>query len=90
MNEARVNMIRDKLTSALAPTQLDIEDDSAKHAGHAGARGGGGHFNVSIVSTAFAGKSLIERHRMVYGALGDAMQQEIHALSIQAKAPDEA
>lgn len=89
MNETRVDMIRDKLTAALAPTQLDIEDDSAKHAGHAGARGGGGHFNVSIVSTAFAGKSLIERHRMVYGALGDAMQQEIHALSIQAKSPDE-
>lgn len=89
MSQARVNMIRDKLTSALAPTQLDIEDDSAKHAGHAGARSGGGHFNVNIVSAAFAGKSLIERHRMVYGALGDAMQQEIHALSIQAKSPDE-
>ena len=90
MTEARVNMIRDKLTAAFAPSRLDIEDDSAKHAGHAGARGGGGHFNVNIVSTAFAGKSLIERHRMVYGALGDAMQQDIHALSIQAKSPDEA
>lgn len=90
MNEARVAMIRDKLTAALAPTHLEIQDDSAKHAGHVGARDGGGHFNVHIVSAAFAGKSPIERHRLVYGALGDAMQREIHALSIQAKSPDEA
>ena len=90
MNQARVEMIREKLTAALAPTQLEIQDDSAKHAGHEGARGGGGHFNVQIVSAEFSGKSLVERHRMVYGALGDAMQSEIHALSIQAKTPDEA
>ena len=89
MSEDRVSMIRARLTAALAPTQLDIQDDSAKHAGHAGARGGGGHFNVQIVSSAFSGKSLIERHRLVYAAMGDAMQNEIHALSIQAKAPDE-
>lgn len=90
MNEARVAMIREKLTAALAPLSLEIQDDSAKHAGHVGARDGGGHFNVHIVSAAFAGKSPIERHRLVYGALGDAMQREIHALSIQAKSPDEA
>lgn len=90
MNEARVAMIRDKLTAALTPLSLEIQDDSAKHAGHVGARDGGGHFNVHIVSAAFAGKSPIERHRLVYGALGDAMQREIHALSIQAKSPDEA
>ena len=89
MNEARVAMIRERLTSAFAPTVLDIEDDSAKHAGHAGARSGGGHFNVRIVSKVFSGKSLVQRHRLVYDAVGDAMQQEIHALSIQAKAPDE-
>jgi len=89
MSDDRVPMIRARLTAAFAPTQLDIQDDSAKHAGHAGARGGGGHFNVQIVSPAFAGKSLIERHRMVYAAMGDAMQNEIHALSIQAKSPDE-
>ena len=89
MNEARVAMIRERLTSAFAPTVLDIEDDSAKHAGHAGARSGGGHFNVRIVSKEFSGKSLVQRHRLVYDAVGDAMQQEIHALSIQAKAPDE-
>lgn len=90
MTENRVTMIREKLTTAFAPTELDIEDDSAKHAGHAGARSGGGHFNVRIVSTEFSGKSLVERHRMVYAAMGDAMQSDIHALSIQAKSPDEA
>lgn len=90
MNQTRVDMIREKLTTALTPTRLEIQDDSAKHAGHEGARGGGGHFNVQIVSAEFSGKSLVERHRMVYGALGDAMQSEIHALSIQAKTPDEA
>lgn len=89
MNEARVAMIRERLTLAFTPTELDIEDDSAKHAGHAGARSGGGHFNVRIVSGEFSGKSQVQRHRLVYDALGDAMQQEIHALSIQAKAPDE-
>jgi BolA protein len=90
MSENRVAMIREKLTTAFAPTELDIEDDSAKHAGHAGARSGGGHFNVRIVSVEFSGKSLVERHRMVYAAMGDAMQSDIHALSIQAKSPDEA
>jgi len=90
MNQTRVDMIREKLTTALTPTRLEIQDDSAKHAGHEGARGGGGHFNVQIVSAEFSGKSLVERHRIVYGALGDAMQSEIHALSIQAKTPEEA
>lgn len=89
MND-RVTMIRERLNAAFAPSTLDIQDDSAKHAGHAGARSGGGHFNVQIVSTAFAGKPLVERHRMVYAALGDAMRENvIHALSIQAKTPDE-
>jgi BolA protein len=89
MND-RVAMIRERLTGAFAPSALEIQDDSAKHAGHAGARAGGGHFNVHIVASAFAGKSLVERHRMVYAALGDAMRNDvIHALSIQAKSPDE-
>jgi len=85
----RISMIRERLEAALAPTALDIIDESAKHAGHAGAKEGGGHFIVSIVSGNFSGKGLIERHRMVYDALGDAMQSEIHALSIKAKTPDE-
>lgn len=85
----RVTMIRERLTAALAPQSIDVQDDSAAHAGHAGARSGGGHFQVTIVSAAFAGKSLVERHRMVYDALGAAMRDEIHALVIRAVAPDE-
>lgn len=88
-NEQRVAMIRDRLTTVLAPERVEIEDDSHKHAGHAGAKDGRGHFNVTVVSNAFDGKSLIERHRMVYDALGDAMQTDIHALSINARTPSE-
>ena len=83
-------MIRERLGAALSPTSLDIEDDSHRHAGHAGARDGRGHFNLVIVSAAFQDKKLIERHRMVYEALGDAMQTDIHALSIKAYSPEEA
>jgi len=83
----RVARIRQRLQDALSPTSLEIEDDSAAHAGHAGARSGGGHFNVSISAAAFAGKTPIQRHRMVYDALGPMMEQEIHALSIKASVP---
>ncbi len=87
---ARVAPIEQRLRTALAPLRLEIVDDSAKHAGHAGAReSGGGHYNVTIVSAAFAGKNLIERHRLVYGALGELMHKDIHALSLQALSPDE-
>ena len=89
MNEQRVDMIREKLTTAFSPSQLDIVDDSHKHAGHEGAKAGGGHFNVLIVATAFEGKSLLQRHRMVYEAMGDAMKSDIHALSIKAHTPQE-
>ncbi len=85
----RIDMIREKLTAALSPDQLDIIDESHLHAGHPGARGGGGHFNVTIVSSAFEGESLLARHRMVYDALGDAMKTDIHALSIKANTPKE-
>ncbi len=88
MND-RVERIRERLEATLQPVRLEIQDDSAKHAGHAGARGGGGHYIVTIVSPAFVNRSLIERHRMVYDALGDMMASEIHALSIDARAPDE-
>ena len=84
----RPAVIRDRLTQAFAPQSLEIVDDSHKHAGHASARGGG-HFNVHIVSTAFAGKNLVQRHRMVYEAMGDLMQHEVHALSIKAETPNE-
>jgi len=86
----RVNQIEQCLRAALAPLRLNIEDESAKHAGHAGAREGGGHFDVTIVASQFSGKSLLQRHRLVYDALGEAMRKDIHALSIHALTPDEA
>lgn len=89
MSADRSTMIRTRLEAALDPEQLEIIDESAKHAGHAGAASGGGHFIVQIVSAAFEGKNLIQRHRLVYDAVDDIMHTEIHALSIQAKSPDE-
>ena len=85
----RVAAIRSKLQQALAPERLEITDDSHLHAGHAGAAGGGGHFSVTIVSSRFQGCSTLERHRLVYQALGDMMPGKIHALSIRARAPEE-
>ena len=90
LNPQRVERIRALLTEALAPQSLDVADDSHKHAGHAGARGGQGHFGVDIVSSAFAGKLPLARHRLVYAALGEMMQTDIHALAIRARTPDEA
>ncbi len=89
MNEQRIEMIRTRLTDALSPQSLEIIDESHKHAGHEGAKGGGGHFIVRIVANAFNDKNLVQRHRMVYEALGDAMHKEIHALSIDARSPGE-
>jgi BolA protein len=75
--------------ATLDPVTIEIHDDSAKHAGHAGARSGGGHFRLTIVSPRFAGCKTMERHRLVYDAVGPLMKREIHALSISAKTPDE-
>ena len=74
--------------SVLDPISLTIDDDSALHAGHAG-NNGGGHYRVAIVSTAFSGLPLLQRHRLVYDAASALMPSAIHALSIQAKAPEE-
>jgi len=75
---------------ALAPERLELVDESAKHAGHAGAAPGGNtHWRLTLVSAAFAGKSTVARHRMIYAALGDLMQNPIHALAIAARAPGE-
>ncbi|MDI6748300.1 MAG: BolA family protein [Rhodocyclaceae bacterium] len=79
--------LREKLEQ-LAPVQLDIKDDSARHAGHAGAKSGG-HYVVNIVSARFAGLGVMQRHRLVYDAAGDLMQNGIHALSITARTPEE-
>ena len=84
------NRITAKLAAAFAPDQLLVEDDSAIHAGHAGARPEGEtHFSVKLVSEAFQGKSRVERHRMVTAALADDLATRVHALSIDAKAPGE-
>jgi len=85
----RLERIRTRLVDALAPQELAIEDESHKHAGHAGARDGRGHFRVHIVSAAFRGQAPLARHRAVYAALGDLMQTDIHALAIDARAPQE-
>jgi BolA protein len=84
MNEERMVAIEACLRDALNPAAFEIEDQSHLHAGHAGAREGKGHFRVAIVSSAFEGKSLIQRHRMIYAALGALMDTEIHALIIEA------
>lgn len=84
--EARVEAIRSLLQAAFVPTELDVIDDSHRHAGHEGARDGRGHFRVRVVSAAFAGMAPLARHRAVYAALGELMQTDIHALSIEANA----
>ena len=80
-------LLRERL-AVLQPLRLDIIDDSALHAGHAGA-GSGGHYRLLIVSAAFSGKTTLARHRIVYDTLGELMHSTIHALSIKALAPDE-
>jgi BolA family transcriptional regulator, general stress-responsive regulator len=82
-------LIRRLLTETIKPDSLEILDDSASHAGHAGARSGGGHYYVTIVAEAFEGKNLVQRHQLIYQALGDLMKQQIHALGINALSPSE-
>ena len=89
MNARRVDRMRLLLEAAFEPESLEIEDDSAKHAGHEGAKSGLGHFNVSIVSARFNGMKMLARHRAVYSALDDMMKTDIHALAIEAIASDE-
>ena len=89
LNPQRVERIRALLVEALDPAAIEVVDDSHKHVGHAGARGGQGHFSVDIVSAAFAGKLPLARHRLVYAALSDMLQTDIHALAIRARTPEE-
>ena len=81
-------MIRERL-SRLAPDALEVIDDSLEHAGHAGAKDGGGHYQLVIVSREFSGKNAVARHRLVYEALSDLMPKRNHALAIRAYAPEE-
>ena len=83
-----IESMRQRL-AALAPESIEILDESGRHIGHEGAKGGGGHYQLRLVSAQFHGVALPARHRMVYDALGSMMKNEIHALSIKAYAPDE-
>ncbi len=85
----KVAAIEARLRAALQPQSLTVIDESAAHAGHAGGRAGGGHYALTIVARAFAGKPPLARHRLVYAALGELMGREIHALRINALAPEE-
>ena len=87
-DDSRMSAIRAAL-AALAPSRLVVLDDSEHHAGHAGARSGGGHYHVDIESERFAGVPQVARHRQIYAALGDLMGSAIHALAIEARAPGE-
>ena len=89
MSQQRYDMILARLSAALAPVALELEDESHLHAGHAGAQGGRGHYRVHIVSEQFAGLRPIARHQLVYRTLGELMQTDIHALSITAHTPEE-
>jgi BolA protein len=87
--DTRMERMRARLEAALTPVELTLEDDSALHAGHAGAASGGGHYNLRIVSLQFEGLKLVTRHRLVYDSVHDMMHKEIHALAITALAPSE-
>ena len=90
MNTAqRMAEISRRLEAGLQPTLLEVIDEGHQHAGHEGARDGRGHFRVYIVAAPFSGRSLIQRHRLVYQAVGDLMKSDVHALAIEARAPDE-
>ena len=90
MNADRPSLIRARLLEALAPCEVEVQDDSQLHVGHIGAREGGGHYSVRIVAEQFDGLAPLARHRLVYAALHEMMQGPIHALAITAVTPDEA
>jgi BolA protein len=89
MSDPRLDQIRERLEAALGPAEITLEDESALHAGHAGAASGGGHYRLRISSAKFEGRNLVTRHRLVYDAVHDMMHKEIHALAITAVAPSE-
>ena len=88
MTQERISRLRAALERELAPLELEIQDDSARHVGHPGAREGG-HFRVRVVSESFRGKTAIQRHRLVFAAVGSLMGRDIHALNIDARTPEE-
>jgi len=88
--DLRPAAIEAQLVAAFPDSQIQVRDDSHKHIGHEGAKDGRGHFHIQVISTAFIGKRPLARHRMLYAALEQLMQSDIHALSIQALSPEEA
>jgi BolA protein len=89
VSSPRADRLESRLRAALEPASLQVVDDSHRHAGHAGAADGRGHFTVTVVSERFRGLTVVRRHRLVYAAVGDMMTTDVHALSIQALAPGE-
>lgn len=89
INKKRIALIEEILLEKFHPDQLIVKDESHKHRGHAGAKDGRGHFSIEITTNAFENKSSIERHRLIYQALGNLLQTDIHALRIKAKASSE-
>lgn len=85
----RETIITERLTAAFSPAQLEVINESQQHIGHAGAQGGAGHYAVHIIAQAFTGLSLVQRHQRVYDVLKDLIPNEIHALKIKAKTPEE-
>ncbi len=88
-SEQRLAEIRQRLEAALSPESLQVEDEGHKHIGHDGAKDGRGHFHVLVVSDQFQGKNSLQRHRLIYSAMGELMQTDIHALAIDAYTADE-
>jgi BolA protein len=87
--QQRLDEIEKRLQEAMQPTRLEVIDEGHKHVGHAGAKDGRGHFRVLIRSAKFAGLSMVQQHRLVYQAMGELMQSDIHALAIEAGTPEE-
>jgi len=87
--EQRLAEIRKRLESAFRPLSLEVVDEGHLHVGHEGAKDGRGHFRLSIVSDCFSGQGMVRRHRLVYEAMGELMRTDIHALAIEARAPDD-
>ena len=85
----RIEELRHRITSALGAERVEVQDDSAQHRGHAGARGGAGHYSVLVVAGSFAGMDRVTRHRAVYGAVGDMIPAQVHALVVRAYTPEE-
>jgi len=88
VNDERIREIRKRIEASLEPVALEIVDESHKHVGHAGAKDGRGHFLVRVTTAKFAGLRPLQRHRLVYAAVGDLMETDIHALSIEASLPE--